>query len=59
MTFEKWMAEWCKCDEFEDTEQYFDDLVRHNLNMGDDVFGYMEEAFNAGVRSQQENSDGH
>jgi hypothetical protein len=57
MTFEKWITEWCGCAEFEDTERYFDGLVLDNLNMGDDVFGYMEEAFNAGVRSQGENSN--
>ena len=57
MTFEKWITEWCKCDDFEDTEQYFDDLVLNNLNMGDDMFDYMEEAFAAGVRSQKEQTN--
>ncbi len=55
MTFEKWITEWCECVEFEDTEQYFHDLVLDNLNMGDDMFDYMQEAFAAGVRSREEN----
>lgn len=54
MTFKKWITEWCECAEFEDTEQYFEDLVLNNLNMGDDMFDYMWEAFAAGVRSQGE-----
>ncbi len=54
MTFEKWITEWCECDELEDTEQYFHDLVLDDLNMGDDMFDYMSEAFAAGVRSQEE-----
>ena len=54
MTFEKWITEWCECAEFKDTEQHFDDLVLYNLNMGDDMLSYMEQAFSAGVSSQKE-----
>ncbi len=57
MTFKKWITEWCECAEFEDTEQYFEDLVLNNLNMGDDMFDYMWEAFAAGVRSQKEQTN--
>jgi hypothetical protein len=60
MTFEKWkkwITEWCDCEEFEDTEQYFHNLVLDNLNMGDDILSYMEQAFSAGVRSQKEQNN--
>ena len=51
MTFEKWVTQWCKCDKFEDTEQHFHDLVLDNLNQGDEMQYYMEQAFAAGVES--------
>tara|TARA_R110000772_G_scaffold49128_3_gene113173 strand:+ start:483 stop:659 length:177 start_codon:yes stop_codon:yes gene_type:complete len=57
MTFEEWVTKWCECDEFEDTEQHFDDLVLDSLNMGDDIISYMEQAFTAGVRSQKEQTN--
>jgi hypothetical protein len=57
MTFEKWITEWCECDELEDTEQHFHDLVLDNLNMGDDILSYMQQAFSAGVRSQKEQNN--
>ena len=57
MAFNEWITEWCECDEFDETEQHFEDLVLNNLNMADDMFAYMEEAFAAGVRSQKEQTN--
>tara|TARA_R110000851_G_scaffold135883_1_gene271493 strand:+ start:1058 stop:1234 length:177 start_codon:yes stop_codon:yes gene_type:complete len=51
MTFNKWITKWCVCLTFEDTEKHFEDLVFDNLNQGDDMLSYMEEAFAAGIES--------